>query len=457
MLFTISWSFVVCRKLCFGLAALLWISTVDADPSGLTYQIEFKRDKLELLGTVCQENIHAKSFDLPAGAKWLERSFDNGTAEQLDCLSYRKVIRVNNSSKYFDRPMPVNTTVSSLDAILPCRNSLNSYRSTVKIKLPRGEQISMPGRRIGPTEFELLDRPCSWSSAVIFGQIIERTLTFGQSKVRVAIPGGELTQQHEKLLSWLNEGVKSLATAYGELPLPETQVLIFPVGENREAVPWGQAMRGGGDAVHLYVDETKSLSELNKDWVLVHELSHLLHPYMRGSDGWLSEGIASYYQNVLRARSGLLSAQKAWGKLDAGFRRGEKQFTPGVRLYENTRSLMRNRQYMRVYWSGAAIALIGDVELRRVSGGKLSLDILLKEISACCLPTTQRRWEAKALLQRFDEISGTQIFSQLYDNYVMHAEFPALSQVYENLGLQRDQEGLRFLTRGTALRDSIMN
>ena len=457
MLFRFSWPLVVGRKLCLGLTALLWISTVDAYSSGITYQIEFKRDTRELLGTVCQENILAKSFDLPVGARWIDRSVDHGWAEQSDCLSYRKVLSANNSSRYFDRPTSTDITVSSLDAILPCSNSLKSYRSGVKIKLPHGEQISMPGRRIGPTEFELLDRPCSWSSAVIFGQIAEQTFTFGQSKVRVAIPAGELADQHEKLLSWLNEGLKSLASAYGELPLPETQVLIFPVGQNREAVPWGQAMRGGGDAVHLYVDETKSLSELNKDWVLVHELSHLLHPYMRGSDGWLSEGIASYYQNVLRARSGLLSAQQAWEKLDAGFRRGEKQFTPGVRLYENTRDLMRNRQYMRVYWSGAAIAFIGDVELRRASGGELSLDRLLKEISACCLPTTQRRWEAKALLKRFDEISGTRIFSQLYDDYVMNAEFPALSQVYENLGLQRDAEGLRFLTRGTTLRDSIMN
>ena len=37
---------------------------------------------------------------------------------------------------------------------------------------------------------------------------------------------------------------------------------------------------------------------------------------------WLSEGTASYYQNVLRARAGILPAEDAWQRMHSGFRRG---------------------------------------------------------------------------------------------------------------------------------------
>ena len=139
--------------------------------------------------------------------------------------------------------------------------------------------------------------------------------------------------------------------------------MVFPLGRSNDLVPWGEVKRGGGDAVHLYVDGTRGAAELNANWVLSHELSHLLHPYISGADAWLPEGIASYYQNIVRARRALLNVQSAWNKLDAGFRRGQAQFAEGRTLADNTRAMMREYQYMRVYWSGAAIALIGDVEL----------------------------------------------------------------------------------------------
>ncbi len=76
--------------------------------------------------------------------------------------------------------------------------------------------------------------------------------------------------------------------------------------------------------------------------MLVHELSHLLHPVIDGYDRWLSEGIASYYQNVLRARAGLRSAQWSWDALHAGFERGIRSTQRGRSLAEVSESMMRD-------------------------------------------------------------------------------------------------------------------
>jgi predicted metalloprotease with PDZ domain len=167
----------------------------------------------------------------------------------------------------------------------------------------------------------------------------------------------------------------------------------------------------------------------------VHELSHLLHPVIDGPDRWLSEGLASYYQNVLRARAGLRSAQWSWDALHAGFERGIRGTARGRSLAEVSETMMRDHSFMRVYWSGAAIALLADVELRRRSGGAQSLDTALAALGDCCLPA-DRSWSARELMQQLDRLTDTTVFIQLYRKYIDSDDFPDLGAVYAELGLQ---------------------
>src|SRR5690349_3931578 len=79
-------------------------------------------------------------------------------------------------------------------------------------------------------------------------------------------------------------------------------------------------------------------AEFADDWTAVHELSHLMHPYLGDRGTWLAEGLATYYQNVLRARSGMLTPAQAWDRLYQGFKRGAK--TPGDETLEQVASNM---------------------------------------------------------------------------------------------------------------------
>ena len=419
------------------------------------YALEIAPNMADIRVEVCTNELAQNLITLPAGARWLERSSRRLSNNDETCLSYALKV-VPEKQRYFDTNNEGQVIHTSLDTILACPKTSTLASIQITIDAPSDIQVSFPGQELDSNTYRLYERPCSWSSGVLWGNLINRHLKVGGSKVRAAIPNTVAQETQEKLINWLGAGLHALLLAYGDLPVPEIQVLLFPVGPNSEAVPWGEVKRGGGDAVHLYVDQTKRLSELNADWVLVHELSHLLHPYLVSGDAWLSEGIASYYQNVLRARADLLGTQDAWRKLDAGFQRGLKQFEPSVRLLENTRSMMRNRQYMRVYWSGAAIALVADVELRRQSNGGQSLDSLLKQIASCCLPTSKRRMRARDLIERLDSFSKTTIFSQLYDRYVMQPRFPELESTYAALGIKRHAAGLDFAQSGRSLRDAIM-
>ena len=180
----------------------------------------------------------------------------------------------------------------------------------------------------------------------------------------------------------------------------------------------------------------------------------MIHPYISSADAWLPEGIASYFKNVLRARSGLIEQPVGWQKLDAGFKRGRAQFERDQTL---AREMMGQGQYMRVYWSGAAITLISDVELRRRSGGATSLDTVFEELSRCCLPS-ERRWTASELMTKMDRIAGYDVFMPFYRRYVMEPMFPDLEETYRRLGLSNTLEGLELSDEinAASLRADIM-
>ena len=55
------------------------------------------------------------------------------------------------------------------------------------------------------------------------------------------------------------------------------------------------------------VNPESSMQEITNDWTAFHELSHLLIPYRGHGDLWFSEGLATYYQNIIQARAGVLS------------------------------------------------------------------------------------------------------------------------------------------------------
>jgi predicted metalloprotease with PDZ domain len=112
---------------------------------------------------------------------------------------------------------------------------------------------------------------------------------------------------------------------------------------------------------------------------------------------------------------------------------------------------------MRVYWEGAAMILLADVRLRQLTAGKQSMDTALAALQDCCLDP-ERSWTARQLFARLDEITGTQVFSELYDAHVSSKEFPDLTAIYRQLGLEPAAEGVELVPDAPQrqLREAIM-
>ena len=97
---------------------------------------------------------------------------------------------------------------------------------------------------------------------------------------------------------------------------------------------------------------------------------------------------------------------------------------------------------MKVYWSGAALALIADVTLRERSGGEETLDHVLDKLQACCLPS-DRVWSGPELFTKLDSLTDYPVFMQLYRRYADTAGFPDMRPLIARLGLSVSNDKVR--------------
>jgi hypothetical protein len=323
------------------------------------------------------------------------------------------------------------------------------------IDLPEGWSISAPWRELSRDgkriHFQIPDTPQDWSASLVLGHFEEARIELPGGVLRVATVINGDDKQREKLVGWMRRVGQALLTAYGRLPLTDVQIWLVSVDNlgiverfaaflQPGAVLAGESTRGQGNALQLDVDPGRAEPEFNEDWTAVHELSHLLHPYLGDRGSWLGEGLATYYQNVLRARGGLLTPKQSWQRLASGFQRS--QAGPyAMTLEQAAADLGHSHAFLRVYWSGAAYWLTVDMELRRLSGGKLTLDTALSRFRDCCLPA-YREWKPEDFVAKLDAVVGVKTFTAHYREFARMKRFPDWQAALARLGVSAGEDSV---------------
>jgi len=423
------------------------------------YLVSESLDAAEALDTVTVEGT-GKRLE-PNGAE-----LKLGALAESPCVSYRTDL-TRAQARHESTGVPLRqigrALISDLGIWFWRPQSLEAGEDIeVRFDLPEGLSVSAPWRSVigedGTRVYRVGHGPYDWPARVVFGRFQEMQIDVPGGALRVALLEGAPAVDPEFVRKWLTQAATAVTTLYGRFPVPEVQVVVVPNARGNEPVPWAYVLRGGAPSVHFFINQRYPLSEFMMDWTAVHELSHLLLPFIRPEDAWLSEGAASYYQNVLRARAGIIPPGESWQKLHEGFRRGMKS-RPGMSLADATERMFRDGAFMRVYWEGAALLLLADQRLRQRSRGVQSLDRALERLQQCCL-SADIGWDARELFAKLDELSGDSVFRELYEAHVGSPEFPRLAEAYRLLGLAPDSEGdrVRMLDAAPeiASRDAIM-
>ncbi|MDH4039149.1 MAG: hypothetical protein OEW92_03425 [Gammaproteobacteria bacterium] len=255
----------------------------------------------------------------------------------------------------------------------------------------------------------------------------------------------------DNLMQWVDYIAAALGGVYGHWPTRHWQISIAPTAaSSSEPIPWAQVRREDITRVEFFTAAFASADELQRAWTSYHELAHLLIPYQGSGDAWFSEGLASYYQNILQARAGLISEREMWQRLYNGFQRGlaETQFD-GQALQAVSDRLREDGGFMRVYWSGAWYFLAADTRLRLQSGGKLSLDKALERLNQCC---AEERLPVPEIVARLDQLNRVVLFSILYDEVANSTAVPPFAAIFASLGIDIEDGQIRLQETGPGAR-----
>lgn len=376
----------------------------------------------------------------------------------IRCLNYTVDFEDAAGQYRNNRNLAANNRVVSPSYWMWRPDLSDGTRIYVEFRLPAGMRVSLPWQQLDASGIRyLLSRsPESASAPAVFGHFDYREIEVPGSSLRVSLLDGRAPMDKDAVADWVRATATDVSLAYGRFPNPSPQVVVVPVTSSRSSspVPFGRVIRDGGETVELFVRPDQPLENFLEDWTATHEFSHLMHPYLKSEHHWITEGFAQYYQNVLLARSGAYDTEDAWQKLYAGYERGRSsrpELSPNEAAAGNKRG-----GRMKVYWSGAALALIADVTLRERSGGKETLDTVLEQFQACCLPS-DRMWTGPEFFAKLDTLTSAPVFTPLYRRYADTAGFPDTDEVFARLGIRTSGDRV-YLRRGAelaAIREAI--
>ncbi len=181
--------------------------------------------------------------------------------------------------------------------------------------------------------------------------------------------------------NWLLDPARAVGKFWRGLPGGRALLILQPVPDNGRGGIFGSVLHSGVSSAVLYFGADATDADLPGGWVAFHELFHAGQPSLATRSAWFIEGTATYYQDVLRARSGSRTSAEMWSDLGQSL---VDHCAPegGMSLEEESRELRRTHNYPHVYWMGACTAFRLDVRMRELSAGKRSLDDALVRLAA---------------------------------------------------------------------------
>lgn len=309
---------------------------------------------------------------------------------------------------------------------------------------------AVPGRRV---RYALDASALAFYGFGVFGRFDVESIAAPGVELQAAVLDGLSDATRAHVRPWLEAAARTAALSIGKVARSRVLVVLLPVPGFREPVRFGMAARGGGSSLLLIVADNAELDALVRDWIAVHEFSHFMHPFVEREDAWLSEGLATYYQEVVRVRAGLQSQAEAWRRLYEGSQRSIGATTS---LERESAEMFENHSYSRVYWAGAAFALLADAELRERTQGRRSLDDVMRGLTECCAQNA-KPMPARVVIAEMDRIAGVPVFSELMRRHVQGPTPPDLGPLFARLGISTGPDGVKLSeAEQAAIRDAIM-
>lgn len=263
------------------------------------------------------------------------------------------------------------------------------------------------------------------------------------ARIDVAIVGKtQYAMSDDAMRAWVDDAASAVTPLFGRFPVDHATLFVVPA-KNEEEVVFGKVLSLAGASVALVVGDKMPESARRQDWVLVHELFHLGFPTFRGEGRWLGEGLATYYEPILRARAG-------WTSEGEVFRQFARNMPRGLPQRGSSAGLASRDDLDSIYWGGALFCLAADVAIRQESRGKKSLDDVVRAALARGGDAT-KVWTVAEVVRVGDEVTGTGVLSRMYERHAQRGERIDLDGLLSSLGVEKEASGAWALDDGRPL------
>lgn len=278
-----------------------------------------------------------------------------------------------------------------------------------------------------PDTFEGSTQDLDRSSFAVFGPFHLETAQSGTSRIALAIAPYALPVSDVEALLWVDRAVESISNYAGVRRFPVDRTLVI-VQKGRTGSPTrGVTLGGGGPAVLIRLGDGTDAVTLREDWVLTHELLHVVLPSLPREQDWLSEGLASYLEPIIRVRAGSLTPEKLWGDLVDGLPQGLPQ--------SGDEGLARTHTWGRTYWGGALFCLMADVTIRDRTENARGLDDVIRAVVATGADL-ETPWDVVQFLEAGDRATNMTVLHDLYRSLALAPGTVDLPALWSHLGVR---------------------
>jgi len=299
------------------------------------------------------------------------------------------------------------------------------FRFRISIDPPWSFATAMPVAPDAPSgAFEAPTKSLENSSFAAFGTFDVARLARGTMRVTVAIARGLAPLSSADATRWVETAVDAIMGYYGRPFVDRVLVIVVP-GEPGNPTR-GETLGDAGPAVLVRAARGSTPATVRDDWVVTHELLHVSLPSLGHDHAWLSEGIATYVEPIVRARAGFVTPEVYWRELVEGLPQGLPE---GGDL-----GLERTRTWGRTYWGGALFCFAADVAIRERTGNARSFDDALRGIVANGADV-EAHWDIQHFIEVGDRATGTRILEELYRSMALAPGTVDLGRMWQRLGV----------------------
>lgn len=256
-------------------------------------------------------------------------------------------------------------------------------------------------------------------------------VTVKDSTIEIYFESDELWKRRKIITPWIQNSANTIANYFGRFPVKDVYIAL--IGAEGGGVKNGIVFGGEEFIININIGNNVTASQLESDWVMVHEMAHLAFPNVEQS--WAEEGMATYLEPITRAHAGDYSAEYVWQSLITKIPQGQPKSAD--------KGLNNTPTWGRTYWGGAAFYLIADVDIRRRTDNKFSLQDAFKGILRAGYSMSNTT-ELATVFATADKSVGVPVLTELYNRHKNSAVPFDLDKLWRDLGVRLDGDTIRY-------------